>query len=138
MREFQFKLLNKYLVTNAFLYKIGVVSSPVCSFCRKENESLEHILIHCNYTKEFWAEVIKSAWLRLSRIAGQAWKIGIPDNLPEVYFWGTTFENIIWMFWKFIVFENFGKNEITGFASLIMQTLVLKQYATPENEVGFE
>ena len=60
-REFQFKLLNKYLATNAFLYKIGVVSSPVCSFCEKENESLEHIFIHCNYTKEFWAEVIK--WL---------------------------------------------------------------------------
>ena len=61
-REFQFKLLNKYLATNAFLYKIGVVSSPVCSFCGKENESLEHIFIHCNYTEEFWAEVIK--WLR--------------------------------------------------------------------------
>ena len=62
MREFQFKLLNKYLATNAFLYKIGVVSSPVCSFCEKKNESLKHIFIHCNYTAEFWAEVIK--WLR--------------------------------------------------------------------------
>ena len=61
MREFQFKLLNRYVVTNAFLYKIGVVPSPACSFCGKENESFEHILIHCNYAKEFWAEVIK--WL---------------------------------------------------------------------------
>ena len=52
------------------------------------------------------------------------------------------------MFWKFIVFENFGEIEITGFASLIMQkshsklakfnTLVLKKYAMLENEVGFE
>ena len=25
LREFQYKLLNRYLVTNAFLYKIGVV-----------------------------------------------------------------------------------------------------------------
>ena len=68
--------------------------------------------------------------------------------MPEVYFWGTIFENIVWMFWKFIVFENFGENEITGFASLIMQksysklakfnTLVLKQYPTLQNEVGFE
>ena len=71
-----------------------------------------------------------------------------PDNLPEVYFWATIFENIIWMFWKFLVFENFGENEITGFASLIKQkshsklakfnTLVLRQYATLESEVGFE
>ena len=55
------KLLNKYLVTNDFLYKIGVVHSSTCSFCGDENESLEHILISCNYAKEFWAEVIK--WL---------------------------------------------------------------------------
>ena len=61
MHEFQFKLLNKYLATNALLYKIGVGSSPVCSCCEKENESLEHIFIHCNYTEEFWAEGIK--WL---------------------------------------------------------------------------
>ena len=48
------------------------------------------------------------------------------------------------MFWKFIVFENFGEKEITGFASLIMlkchsklakfNTLVLRQYATLESE----
>ena len=30
--------------------------------CVLSLESLEHILIYCNYTKEFWAEVIK--WLR--------------------------------------------------------------------------
>ena len=52
------------------------------------------------------------------------------------------------MFWKFLVFENFGENEIAGLALLIMQksrsklakfnTLVLKQYATLESEVGFE
>ena len=61
LHEFQFKLLNKYLVTNDFLYKIGVVHSPTCSFCGDENESLEHVLISCNYAKKFWAEVIK--WL---------------------------------------------------------------------------
>ena len=29
---------SKYLVANAFLYKIGDVPSPACSFCGKENE----------------------------------------------------------------------------------------------------
>ena len=57
MSEFQFKLLNKYLATNAFLYNIGAAPSPACSFCGKENESLEHILIHCNYANEFWADI---------------------------------------------------------------------------------
>ena len=48
-------------MTNDFLNEIGVLPSPACSFCGKENESLEHILISCHYAKDFWAEVIK--WL---------------------------------------------------------------------------
>ena len=48
-------------MTNDFLNKIGVLLSPVCSFCGNENESLKHILISCHCAKDFWAEVIK--WL---------------------------------------------------------------------------
>ena len=59
--NFNSNYLTDDLVTNAFLYERGVVLCPLCSFCGKENESLEHLLIYCNYAKEFWAEVIK--WL---------------------------------------------------------------------------
>ena len=59
-REFQYKLLNRCLGTNSFLNKIGIIPSPVCSFCGEMNESLEHFFfISCRYTKDFWAEVIK-------------------------------------------------------------------------------
>ena len=88
MREFQFKLLNKYLATNAFLYKIGVASSPVCSFCGKENESLEHIFIHCNYTEEFWAEVTK--WLcslnvNINNLNNKEIILGMPNCEDELF-----------------------------------------------------
>ena len=43
VREFQLKLLNRYLLKNVFLNKIGVLPSPACSLGGKENESLEHI-----------------------------------------------------------------------------------------------
>lgn len=58
-REFQYKLLNRCLITNSFLNKIGIIPSPACSFCGEVNESLEHFFISCRYTKDFWAEVIK-------------------------------------------------------------------------------
>ena len=58
-REFQYKLLNRCLVTNSFLNKIGIIPSPACSLCGEMNESLEHFFIRCRYTKDFWAEVIK-------------------------------------------------------------------------------
>ena len=65
-REFQYKLLNRCLVTNSFLSKIGIVSSPACSFYGEMSESFEHFFISCHYSsqlkaKNFWAEVIK--WL---------------------------------------------------------------------------
>ena len=59
LRESQYKLLNRCLVTNSFLNKIGIIPSPACSFCGELNESLEHFFICCRYTKDFWAEVIK-------------------------------------------------------------------------------
>ena len=61
-REFQYKLLNRCLVTNSFLNKIGIIPSPACSFCGEMNESLEHFFISCRYTKDFWAEVNKMVW----------------------------------------------------------------------------
>ena len=37
-----FQLLNRCLVTNSFLNKIGIIPSPACSFCGEMNKSLEH------------------------------------------------------------------------------------------------
>ena len=57
-REFQYKILNRYLVTNSFLCKIGLITSPLCTFCEQENESLEHLFITCSYTTSFWLDFI--------------------------------------------------------------------------------
>ena len=58
-REFQYKLLNRCLVTNVFLLKVGLASNPACSFCGDMDESLEHLITSCHYSKNFWAKVIK-------------------------------------------------------------------------------
>ena len=42
-----------------FLFEIGTVPSPVCSFCGEMDEFLEHFSTTCHYSKSFWAEVIK-------------------------------------------------------------------------------
>ena len=56
-REFQCKLLNRVIYTNKILYKMGKVASPMCSFCGKSDESLEHLFIHCEITCNFWPSV---------------------------------------------------------------------------------
>ena len=58
-RSLQYKLLSRCLVTNAFLFKVGLASTPACSFCGEMEESLEHLITSCHYSENFWAEVIK-------------------------------------------------------------------------------
>lgn len=60
-REFQYKLLNRIIYTNKILHKMGKVASPMCSFCGKSDESLEHLFIHCEITCNFWLSVTN--WL---------------------------------------------------------------------------
>ena len=43
--------MNKCLTTNVFLHKIGIYPCPACSFCGDVDETLEHILVYCNYSE---------------------------------------------------------------------------------------
>ena len=65
-REFQYKILNRYLTTNSFLHKIGLIASPLCTFCGLESKSLEHLLISCSFTSDFWLDFID--WCRNANI----------------------------------------------------------------------
>ena len=57
-REFQYKILNKYLPTNSFLYKVGLKPSALCTFCDEESETLGHLFIYCHATEKFWLDFI--------------------------------------------------------------------------------
>ena len=60
-REFQYKLLHRIIYTNKILYKMGLVPSPMCSFCGNMEESLEHLFIYCDISKHFWSSLTE--WL---------------------------------------------------------------------------
>ena len=61
-REFQYKLLHRIVFTNKALYKMGIVSSSMCTFYGKFEESLEHLFIHCEFTSSLWLSVTE--WLK--------------------------------------------------------------------------
>ena len=60
-REFQYKILNRYLVTNVLLNKIGIKSSSACTLCGDSDESLEHLFTSCPNVLKFWSDL--KAWL---------------------------------------------------------------------------
>ena len=54
IREFQYKILNNIIFTNQKLFKLKMIESPLCTFCKRETESLEHLFFNCYVTKFFW------------------------------------------------------------------------------------
>ena len=63
IREFQYMYiyidiyikLNDVVFTSDKLLRFKMIESPLCTFCQKEDESLERLLFHCNITKKLLA-----------------------------------------------------------------------------------
>jgi exonuclease III len=53
LQSLQYKILNKILNCNHWLYKIKIKELPTCRFCT-EDETIEHFFFGCAVTKQFW------------------------------------------------------------------------------------
>ena len=56
-RSFQYRLLQRGLVTNIQLCAWGICESDTCSFCTNERETVIHLLIECICVQELWKEL---------------------------------------------------------------------------------
>lgn len=70
----QFRILHRILATNSFLNKIGIVESNLCTFCKSDTETLQHLFYDCYCTKHFlstlceWLLVKGNIHLSLSKL----------------------------------------------------------------------
>ena len=55
--EFQFKLLQRRILTNDFLLKAGRKVNDNCPFCNNPSETLIHLFWSCHVTSSFWKSV---------------------------------------------------------------------------------
>ena len=56
-RSFQYRLLQRALITNLQLYKWGIVDTNLCFFCKIHPETIVHLLCECTITMALWAEI---------------------------------------------------------------------------------
>ena len=73
IREFQYKILNNIVFTNEKMFRLKMIDSPLCTFCKREIESIEHLFFYCNVTKTFWEAFC--SWLSNCNINIQSFKI---------------------------------------------------------------
>ena len=55
--DLDFKIMHNILFTNQKLYKCKLISSPLCTFCHKEVETIEHLFINCSQVKYLWGDL---------------------------------------------------------------------------------
>ena len=53
----QFRTIHKRFYTNDKLFKMGIKNSPLCSLCKIERDSVEHMLFDCPVSKDLWLNV---------------------------------------------------------------------------------
>lgn len=57
LRYFQFQLLHRYLPVNKFLYNLNIIDNNLCSFCKQDVESFQHLFWDCGISSSFWRNV---------------------------------------------------------------------------------
>ena len=53
-RSFQYRLLQRGLVTNIQLSKWGILDSDKCTFCQEDSETVIHIFCECKCVRPIW------------------------------------------------------------------------------------
>ena len=53
----QLQIIHRIIPCNIFLFKIKVTDSPICSFCKEDLETIEHLFADCHIVKELWSNI---------------------------------------------------------------------------------
>ena len=57
LRVFQYKVLNNILYLNKSLYKMKLADTPLWTFCQREEETINHLFLECDYSKTLWSDI---------------------------------------------------------------------------------
>ena len=52
LKDFQYKLTNKILVTQSILDRIRKIEDNLCAYCKQEPETILHLFVDCDKVKE--------------------------------------------------------------------------------------
>ena len=53
LQMFEYKILQNILPTQASLYRDGIQNNDRCTLCKREEQTIDHLLVWCNKTASF-------------------------------------------------------------------------------------
>ena len=57
LRSFQYRLMQNALILNTHLYRWGMIKDNMCNFCGDHKESVVHLFVECDVSKDIWSGV---------------------------------------------------------------------------------
>ena len=58
-RSFQYRLLQRGLVTNVHLHKWNMIPNSMCTYCQSEVETVCHLFVECPMVRTLWEKVLE-------------------------------------------------------------------------------
>ena len=110
-RMFQYKCLNSILFLNLPLFRMGLCSTPLCSFCQSENETISHLFCFCPVAKSLWRDLQQffAVKINIPDLDLQSAVVGfLGDHISDIIF----VNNILLMF-KITLYRNRDKGSVT-------------------------
>jgi hypothetical protein len=125
---FMWLCLKDRILIGANFRKRGGIGPVVCNLCLKDDETTNHLFIHCEYTQYIWKEILSSLKFL------DAWNIStLEENLLQ---WFTIYPKmryipflVCWRIWKYrnkILFENWQRDDSRIITKILLDIKELK------------
>ena len=104
----QYRILNRILGTNEYLYKIKKQENSLCSICKHFPETILHLFTECDKVKQFWSSLELVVKMKLN--------LCLKTDPPSIIFGNINprksdhFSNIIYLTAKMYIFKNSRSN----------------------------
>ena len=59
LQSFYWKFINRAISTNRDMVKMKIIASPMCSFCKVQEETFMHLFWECDVVKDLWSQLIQ-------------------------------------------------------------------------------
>ena len=87
MHWFQYRIIHRIIATNDLLTKMNIRQDNLCTFCKLEQEKIEHLFWHCNVVNQFWGTI--DQWIfeknnYMVNVDKYRALFGIPSMLPAM------------------------------------------------------
>ena len=134
MRDFQYRFLQRGLITNIQLAEWGIVESNLCTFCNKDEESIMHLFYHCDF--------VQALWVKYAEYYQEIYSIAIQVNMESIV--ACTFckpkkhvINTIGLILKQYIYRNRCLKKVLSFDEfqrIVVRTKNIEKYVALKNE----